>query len=58
VSRGHGKNKLFNVWLSEDDYRKFEEFLDKFSAGDSFSDRSRSFIHWLGEQTEGIDRAR
>jgi deoxyhypusine synthase len=57
VSRGHSKNKLFNVWLSEEEYHKFEEFLDKFSVEDTLSDRTRSFIHWLGEQTEGIDRA-
>jgi deoxyhypusine synthase len=39
VSRGHSKNRLFNVWLSEEDYHKFEEFLDKFSVGEMFSDQ-------------------
>lgn len=44
MNKQHDQNKMLGVWLSEEDYRKFEEFLDKFSAGDSFSDRARSFI--------------
>jgi hypothetical protein len=56
VSRGHAKNKLFQVWLSEEDYRKFEEFLDKFSAGDTDAERRRQLFHWLAEQTQSLDQ--
>jgi hypothetical protein len=58
VSRGLGKNKILGVWVSEEDYPKLQEFLDKFSAGDSFSDQLRNFIHWLVSQTEGIDQTK
>lgn len=58
MSRGHVKNKILGVWLSEKDYQKLEQFLDKFSTGDSFSDQLRSFIHSPVNQTEGIDQTR
>ena len=58
MSRGLGKNKIFGVWVSEEDYQKLQKFLGKFSAGDSFSDQLRNFIHWLVSQTEGIDQTK
>jgi hypothetical protein len=58
LSRGHGKNKQFHVWLPEEDFEKVKQFLDKFSAGDSFSEQARQFFHWLGNQTGGIDRTK
>jgi hypothetical protein len=56
VSRGHGKNKLLQVWLSKEDYDKLEVFLDKFSAGDTDAERRKNFFHWLAQQTENLDQ--
>jgi len=50
------KNKLFQVWLTNEEMEKVKEFLDKFSAGDSEADQRRHFMQWLGKQTEGIDQ--
>ena len=56
MSRGHGTNKLLQVWVSKEDYDKLEVFLDKFSAGDTDAERRRNFFHWLAEYTEGLDQ--
>jgi hypothetical protein len=56
VSKRHGSNKLFQVWVSEETYKRLQEFLDKFSAGETSADRARNFLDWLSTQTEGIDQ--
>jgi hypothetical protein len=56
VSRGHGKNKLLQVWVSKEIYDKVEAFLDKFSAGDTDAERRRNFFQWLAQQTENFDQ--
>lgn len=58
MSKRHEGNKQFNVWLPEEEFEKVKAFLDKFSAGDSFSEQARNFFHWLVTQTEGIDQTR
>jgi hypothetical protein len=49
---------MLQVWISKEDSEKLQQFLDKFSAGDLFLDQLRNLIHWLGEQTEGIDKTK
>ena len=44
------------MWVSKEDYESFLSFLDKFSAGKTFPEQARNFIHWLATQTEGIDQ--
>jgi len=56
VSRGHGNNKLLQVWVSKEDYEKLELFLDKFSAGDTDAERRRNFFRGLAQQTENLDQ--
>jgi hypothetical protein len=46
---------LFQVWVSEEPYKGFEQFFEKFSAGESFSEQARHFLEWLVTQTEGLD---
>jgi hypothetical protein len=38
LSRGHRGNKLLGVWLTIAQYSQFEEFLDKFSTGETFTE--------------------
>jgi hypothetical protein len=54
LSRGHGDNKILSVWLSKEDYEKLKKLLDQLSDGDSFSERLRSFFHWLVKLPEGV----
>jgi hypothetical protein len=39
VTRSDNRNTKLQVWLSKEDFEKLEQFLDKFSAGDDFSDQ-------------------
>jgi hypothetical protein len=39
VPRSDNRNTKLQVWLSKEDFEKLEQFLDKFSAGDDFSDQ-------------------
>jgi hypothetical protein len=48
-------NKQFAVWLSSDKCDQFEEWLTKFSAGESLSDQFRDFIDWILEHKEEIN---
>jgi hypothetical protein len=58
VTRSDGKNKQLAVWLSKEDYKKLENWLDKFSTGETFSDQMRTFIHWLVSHIEGLDQTK
>jgi hypothetical protein len=53
-NRKTGKNKMIGVWVSLEEFERFQKFLDQFSSGESFSEQVKSFVHWLGTQTEGI----
>lgn len=43
VTRREGSKQL-NLWVSEEFFLWFEAWLDKVSAGDTFSDRYRNFL--------------
>jgi hypothetical protein len=40
LSKRHDTNKQSHVWLREEDFEKVKQFLDKFSAGESFSEQA------------------
>jgi hypothetical protein len=51
---GHEGNKMISVWIPAERYDQLEEFLNKFSTGESFADQFRQFIFWILDQKEGI----
>jgi hypothetical protein len=45
---------MLGVWISKVDYEKLEQFLDKFSAGDSFLDQLK--LHLLAMHADRRNR--
>jgi hypothetical protein len=48
------KTEFVHVRLSKQDKEALENFLDKFSSGEDFSEQFRTFCHWLKTLPEGI----
>ena len=57
LKTGHEGNRCVSVWLTSEQYERLEEFLDKFSTGQSFSIQFRDFLVWTINQKEGINAA-
>ena len=47
MTRSDKEEKILAVRIPIEDYERLEKFLDKFSAGDTFSKQVRELIHWL-----------
>lgn len=58
MSKADRKHKVISARIPLEDAAKLEAWLVKFSAGETFSDQMRAFIHWLVTQTEGIDQTK